>query len=987
MSSRHAIAEVGAAGRAAAAELDRRAAGRVVTTPLGRWLYSTDASGYRVVPQAVLVAGAVEDLDLAVEVAARHGVPLTARGSASSVAGQAVGPGIVIDCFRLDRILGIDPGRRTARVRPGVIQATLNRAAATYGLEFGPDTSTVDQATMGGMVANNSSGSRSIVYGQTIDKLERIEAVLPGGSRLSFHSGDGVRGGLTGTDADRLAAALDAVRVRHGGAIGACYPATSRCTAGYALRPLLEERPNLARILAGSEGSLALFSEITVVLDPLPDCRLGGALVFRTIREALQAGTAILPTGPSAVELLDLEPLRRSPNLSRYRSMAPLLDAPGAAMLTVEYQGAADEARQGVARLREVVAELDVVALMELGEAGLMADAAALRRAVLPLLMGAPGVQRPAAFVEDAAVAPELLADFYEDFRAAVAEEGAVASFTGHASAGCLHVRPLLDLKTARGVGQMERIAAAVARLVVKYRGAISGEHGCGRARSWLLPEVAGADLYAAFTAVKDAFDPQRLLAPGIVVDGPPITQDLRFGADYRGADPWQPRLSYADEGGLQLAVERCFGAGQCRKLTGTMCPPASVTRDEARSTRARANALQALVAGVVSPADVSEAEMREVLGTCVACKACKTECPAGVDMAALKAEWLAERRAREGVPALARGIAGLRTLFQLAAPVAPLVNAAAATPLRRPLMRLAGVASQRPAPVLARRPLTARVATGAAAAAGTEAGPVPGLEAGVVLFADCFTQYQEPQIGEAFLRLMQAAGVHAIVVDAGCCGRTMISTGLIEKARTAAGKAAGILAGHARAGRAIAFVEPSCLSMVCDDWRRLLPGDARVAQVAAASRSALAIVADVGAAGRLRFAPAGRALLHPHCHERALFTPADTERALRLVPDLDLTVLDAGCCGMSGVFGYEAEHYDLSVAIAERDLLPAVRAAGADTAVLATGTSCRTQIGDLGPRRAVHPLAFLAGRLAEPPVATNGDRRPSSAVTRASGT
>lgn len=973
MSSPRAIAEVGAAGRAAAAELGRRAAGRVITTPLGRWLYSTDASGYRVVPQAVLVAGAAEDLALAAEVSARYGVPLTARGSASSVAGQAIGPGIVVDCFRLDRVLEIDAGARTARVQPGVIQAGLNRAASAYGLEFGPDTSTVDQATIGGMVANDSSGSRSIVYGQTIDKVERIEAVLAGGGVMSFHAGDrSLRGGLSGAGADGLAASLESVRARFGETIASSYPMTRRYTAGYALRPLLDDRPNLARVLAGSEGSLALFSEITVALDPVPQCRLGAALGFGTIHEALRASTAILPTGPSAVELLDLEPLRRSPNIGRYKGMAPLLDAAGEALLTVEYQGPPDVVREGLSRLRDVVPELNAQVWLELGDARLLAEAAALRRAVLPLLMGAPGAQRPAAFVEDTAVAPDVLADFYRDFKAAVAAEGAAASFTGHASAGCLHVRPLLDLKTAQGVGQMERIAAAVGRLVQEYHGAISGEHGCGRARSWLLPQAVGPDLYAAFVALKDALDPGRLLAPGIVIDGPPITDDLRFGADYGGSEPWRPRLSYADEGGFDLAIERCFGAGQCRKLTGTMCPPASVTHDEARSTRARANALQALVAGVVSPAQVTEEEMTEVLGTCVACKACKTECPAGVDMAALKVEWLAERRAREGVPLLARGVAGLRTLFRLAAPLAPLINAAGATSLRRPVMRLVGVAPQRPAPTLARRPLTAGAAKAGALAAAPQAGalaapPAGALAAGVevVLFADCFTQYQEPEIGEAFLQLMRAAGMPASVVDAGCCGRTMLSTGLLEKARRTASKTAGRLAEHARAGRTIAFVEPSCLSMVCDDWRRLLPGDGNAAAVAAASRPALAVVAEAAAAGRLHFAPTGRALLHPHCHERALFTPADTERALRMVPDLELSVLDAGCCGMSGVFGYEAEHYDLSVAIAERDLLPAVRAADPATAVLATGASCRTQIRDLSPRRAEHPLTFLAGRLA----------------------
>jgi Fe-S oxidoreductase len=318
--------------------------------------------------------------------------------------------------------------------------------------------------------------------------------------------------------------------------------------------------------------------------------------------------------------------------------------------------------------------------------------------------------------------------------------------------------------------------------------------------------------------------------------------------------------------------------------------------------------------------------------------------------MAALKAEWLAERRARQGAPVLARAVANLRRLLALAAPLAPLINAVARTQFARPAMRLVGAAPQRPVPAVARRPLTRRAAGDA--------------DPDVVLFADCFIQYQEPHVGEAMVRLLRAAGHRVAVADVGCCGRTMMSTGMLEQARKAAASALAGLHPHVRAGRAVVFVEPSCISMVCDDWKRLLPGDPRVDEVAAASCFGLQMVAEAAAAGRLRFRPGGTALLHPHCHERALFTSAATEAALRTVPGLQLEVLDAGCCGMSGVFGYEAEHYELSVAIANRELVPAVRAAGAATAVLATGTSCRTQISDLAGRPAAHPAVFLEQRL-----------------------
>jgi Fe-S oxidoreductase len=452
---------------------------------------------------------------------------------------------------------------------------------------------------------------------------------------------------------------------------------------------------------------------------------------------------------------------------------------------------------------------------------------------------------------------------------------------------------------------------------------------------------------------VKDSFDPRRLLNPGVIVDGPPVSESLRFGADYRGDQGWTPRLSYAAEGGFGPAVEKCFGAGLCKKLSGTMCPPGSATRDETRTTRARANALQGVVCGAVPLAAIGATEFRDVLGTCVACKACKTECPAGVDMAALKVEWLAEVRARQGVPVLARGIGDFRRLAALAAPVAPLVNGLGRTRAARALTGRAGVARTRPLPSFVRRPLTTRLATAPPATGGA-----------VVLFADCFIQYQEPAVGEALARLLAAAGVDLSVADVGCCGRTALSTGQIEKARDMARRALDGLYPLVAGGAEVAFVEPSCLSMALDDWARLLPDDARVTEVAAASAPALALVAGLAARGRLRFRAGGRVLLHSHCHEKALGFAAATRAALDAVPGLEVEDPDAGCCGMSGVFGYEAEHYELSVAMAERALLPAVRAAAPGTEILATGTSCRAQIADLGRRAAAHPLEFLAGRL-----------------------
>ena len=970
------LPEPSADGLAAARALARHVAGTVSWSPLTRWLYATDASIYRVVPDAVLVARSPEDLAAAVNVAREYGVPLVVRGAGTSLAGQAVGPGIAIDCFHLDKILAIDPERRSARVEPGVIQASLNRAAAAYGLEFGPDTSTVDQATIGGMVGNNSSGSRSVIYGETVDKTSRLRTVLADGSEATFGPcrGDDLASGAAGSGVAGVVATLAAIRERSRSRIAAGFPQTRRRVSGYNLKELLAPQPNLARVLVGSEGTLALFTELEVALDPRPAVRLSAALSFATLRRALEANIVILSTRPSAVELLDMGPLRRAPNLRAYRLLTPLLDTTDEAVLLVEYQGDEGEARAGLERLRAVEKELGDSFALYFSTAAEVAQAWQLRRAVLPLLMGAPGPLRPTSFVEDTAVAPEKLADYVSDFKRIVAQHGATASFTGHCSAGCMHVRPMLDLKSAQGVATMAAIAEDVGKLVLAYHGAFSGEHGDGYSRSWFNPVLFGPELYADLVALKDAFDPERRLGPGHVVEGPPLTEHLRFGPTYRARTEWRPRLSWEREGGFDAGIEKCFGAGQCKKITGTMCPPASVTRDESLSTRARANALQAVLSGALPLDALTGDELHDVLGTCLACKACKTECPAGVDMAALKVEWLAEVRAREGVPVLARAVANLRTLSRLAVPVAPVVNALGRTSLAHRLAARAGVAPERRFPTLVRRPLTRRFADHWAAAQGR---PRPlrrgatlreaAQQAEVVLVADCFIEYQEPEIGEAFVALLERAHVRSAVVDAGCCGRTMLSTGLVEAARGAARRAARRLAPHARAGRAIAWIEPSCLAMVLDDWERLLPRDEAALAVAAASRSATAIAADLAESGRLRFRGGGAALWQPHCHERAVTGTDDTERALRAVPGLDLRVLDEGCCGMSGIYGYEAEHYEMSVAIGERGVLPQVRAAGAEVAVVATGTSCRSQIGDLSPRRAEHPLVFLAHRALDP--------------------
>ena len=796
MSARHRIPELSPEGRAAAAALRRAAAGVVSRRRSGAGSSSTDASSYRLVPDAVLVASSIADLHAAAAIAAEYGVPLVARGAATSVAGQAVGPGIAVDCFKLDRILAIDPEGRTARVEPGVIQASLNRAAAAFGLEFGPDTSTVDQATIGGMVGNNSSGSRSIVYGGRSTKWSASRPSLRGRRALVFGSArptrirqwaDGAGGGRAGGGARGGPRALSPAARRGLSAHSALHVRLQPAGAARAGA----EPGEAARRVRGHAGAV---HRARGGARPPPAARVGAALTFATLRAALEANVAILETGPSAVELLDLDPLRAAPNLAAFARMAPLLAGDARAMLTVEYQGSADEARPGSADCA-LAGDLGATRLEWLEDPAALAEAGALRRAVLPLLMGAPGAERPASFVEDTAVAPERLAGFVDEFERLVAAEGARASFTGHASAGCMHIRPLLDLKSAAGVRRMETLAAAVGRLVAEYHGAISGEHGVGRSRSWSLPGLLGPDLYAAMVAVKDAFDPRRLLGPGAIVDGPAVAESLRYGADYRGDGAWAPRLSYAAEGGFDLAVEKCFGAGLCKKLDGTMCPPAAASRsEEGLATRARANALQALVGGAVHRWRTS-ARPSSTRSSAPAWPARRSARPAWTWRPS-RSEWLAELRAKEGMPSWARDAnfgdvrAGVAVRCRRQRPRPPAARQAGHATGRR------GAAAA--APAFARRPLTRRVT-----ADGARRG-----RAVRRLFRAVPGAARRRGAGEPAASCRRRAGARR---------RRLLrahraATGH-DKARAAAATA---LAGPARArarGRDLLFIEPSCLA------------------------------------------------------------------------------------------------------------------------------------------------------------------------------
>jgi FAD/FMN-containing dehydrogenase/Fe-S oxidoreductase len=964
-----------------AQHLRRHVAGEVRFDPTSRHLYSTDGSIYRVEPLGVVVPRTPEDIVTVVQIAGEMGVPITARGGGTSLSGQSIGPGVVLDCSKyVNEILDIDPAGRVARVRPGLVLDQFNRALAPHGLQFGPEVATASRANLGGMIGNNSAGARSIVYGKTIDHVRRLAVVLSDGSRADF-------GPLTAEEWDRKASqrTLEGEIYRgvrqtvrdNAGEIGRRFPRILRRVSGYNLDRFLSLVPSpsslaqtdkgqgtsdkgLHQLVIGGEGTLAIVTEAELSLVPRPKAR--GLLVahFATLAASMTALAPCLEFHPSAVELLDklLIELSRA-NLSLRDAMAPVVGDPET-LLMIEFMGDDPaEVADRVEKLRQRLRGIDgVQALVPVLDAAARDQLWAARSAGAGLLYGVPGDHKPIAFVEDPAVDPARLPEFVARFRDLLRANGTDGAFYGHASVGCLHLRPLLNLKDPAEVALMRRIAEKVTDLVLEFGGALSGEHGDGMVRSEWNRKMFGPVVYGAFCRVKHLFDPKSLLNPGKVVAADPMTENLRYGPGYHPVEP-ATVFDYDKQGGFVRAVELCNGNGACRKLAGgTMCPSFRATRDEKDSTRARANALRLAMSGPQPTRELRGRWVYDVLDLCLMCKACKSECPANVDMAKLKAEFLEHYYEGRVRPLGQHLMANIHLLNRLGAPAAPLVNwLQTRRPLRWLLEKAAGIDRRRSLPPLHADHLRRWFGKRPRAAAG---GPK------VLLLDDCFTTFNEPEVGRAAVRVLEAAGYDVELAGLTCCGRSMISKGFVRQARDLIASQLPALPRRVADGTPLLGLEPSCLLTLADEWPELVPGaDAR--RVADAARLADGWLAEQVKAGRcllkLKESP-GAVLVHGHCHQKALVGTGGTAAALRLVPGLTVNVLDTGCCGMAGSFGFEREHYDLSVKVAELSLLPALRADAAAT-VVAPGTSCRHQIKDLDGRRALHPLEVIAGQIA----------------------
>jgi FAD/FMN-containing dehydrogenase/Fe-S oxidoreductase len=993
------------AGRASATplaqHLRRELRGDVMFDRAARGRYATDASIYQIMPIGVVVPRDQDDLIVALDVARHHAVPVLARGAGTSQCGQTVGDALVIDTSKwLHQVLAFDAQARTVTVEPGLVLDHLNAWLKPHGLWFPVDVSTAAQCTIGGMTGNNSCGSRSIEYGNMVHNVVGIDAVLADGYQARFTTLDAM---APDTRLQALVASLKQIAQREAAQIIEQVPKVLRRVAGYNIdvfdcqnpKPYSADgMPNLAHLLVGSEGTLAFSRQITLRLAPLPAHKVLGVVNFASFHQAMDLTQHIVKLGPTAVELVDHTMIALSITNPAFRAVieGALVGTPQAILL-VEFAGA--DAAVQLAKLAQLDELMDDLGLP--GSVVRMTGAAQqkalweVRKAGLNIMMSMKGDGKPVSFIEDCAVPLEHLAEYTASLTEVFHRHGTEGTWYAHASVGTLHVRPILDMRRD-GAQKMRAIAEEASALVRQFKGAYSGEHGDGLCRGEWVAWQYGPRLNQAFKDIKNLFDPDNRFNPDKIVNPPKMddVRNFRFGANY-GEVALTPRLDWSSwnvtrapltgaegepgsggdrTGGLAKAVEMCNNNGHCRKFdAGTMCPSYRVTRDEMHVTRGRANTLRLALSGQLGSAGLASPEVKEALDLCVSCKGCKRDCPTGVDMAKIKIEARAAWQDSHGLTLRERLVAFMPHYAPLASRLSPLVDLLKALPLPYGwAKRQMGFATERSLPSFKPSFLGRR---GASASLERASKPASG-DKQVLLFVDTFNNYFEPENAAAAKRVLEAAGYHVhLNKRAGerplCCGRTLLSAGLVAQAREEAQRMLDGLLPYIEQQIPIVGLEPSCLLTLRDEFLNYGFGEParKLAQSAFLFEEFLVRESE---AGRLKLDLGAiaqtKALIHGHCHQKAFDVLGAIPTVLKWIPGLEVSVIESSCCGMAGNFGYEAEHYQTSMAMAELALLPAVREIDDHTVVVADGTSCRHQIADGAQTNAVHVAVLLASAL-----------------------
>ena len=961
------------------AHLSDTLAGEVRFDLYSKALYSTDASLYQIQPIGVVIPRDSQDVIKTVQIASEHNVPILPRGGGTSLAGQSVGEAIVLDMSKyMNELLEVDVSERWARVQPGIVLDELNHKLKPHGLMYAPDVATSSRANVGGTIGNNSAGSHSLIYGKTIDHVMALDLVLSNADEITA-SPISPKALETKKQGKTLEANIyrELCRICEDNAaeIRKRYPRILRRVAGYNLDEFVtdagskevtpyrrdgcdENHPfSLTKILVGSEGTLATTVEAIVNLVPIPKLTALCVVHFESLIASMEAMQPILECNPTAVELIDKTILDMARGSLEFSRLTTFIEGEPAALLAVEFYGETQaELESQLDRLEKTLKSAGFgYAFIRCFTAEEKTRVWETRKAGLGLLMGMKGDAKPVGFVEDAAVPIEHLPEYVRRFDEIVTAHDTTAAYYAHASVGLLHNRPIVNLKSETDIQKMHDIAREVRDLLMELDGAMSGEHGDGLVRSEWIESMFGPQIYQALTEVKKAFDPNGIMNPGKIVNAPPMTENLRFGADYNTVKI-DTYFDFSSQDGFGRAIEMCNGVGACRKtLTGTMCPSFIGTREEEHSTRGRANALRSIISGALPHTEFTNERLQEVLDLCLGCKACKAECPSNVDMAKIKYEVMAHYHKANGLPLHRRLFGEIGALAPLGSMFSPFSNWTVNNGLSKWIAeKLIGVDRRRDMPTFVRptyeqwfRKRRSRRTS----------------DKKVVLFSDTFMNYSEPSIGMAAVELLEACGFEVLLPKKRCCGRPLISEGMLDRAIENATYNIDALRCYADEGIPIIGCEPSCTSAITDDYVELIgTRDAkRVAEVTCSFEEFFIQLKENGELP-LEFSLEPRdILLHGHCHQRALVGIQPTTKMLSLPAEYNVTVIDSSCCGMAGAFGYEKAHYDISMKIGELRLFDAVREKPPDSFTLsAAGFSCRHQLEHGTGVQPKHPVEVL---------------------------
>jgi FAD/FMN-containing dehydrogenase/Fe-S oxidoreductase len=944
-------------------EIKQQIDGDVHEDLITRAIYSVDASIYELLPLGIVIPKNSHSLIKTIEIAFKHKIPVTARGAATGITGGCLGTGLIIDTSKyLNKILEINFEEKYVICEPGVVQDRLNEALGISGYRLGPDTSTGNRATIGGMLANNSAGARSLIYGCMVDHIKEVELILSNGETLflkTISEEEWTKKMQLKTIEGNIYREIFRLINTHRKTIEEYFPKIPRHVSGYNLDRLLSSTLNLSQLVAGSEGTLGIATKIKMSISKKPLFTGACVIHLETMIPAMHHIEDMLAFHPIALEMIDDKIINAARNSPSVRTKLDWLQGSPQGVFIAEFDASSQETLDS--KLNEFAKYIHSISLgyayTILNTPQKTAAVWEVRKAGLGLLLSKREYSRAIAFIEDLSIAPAKLAHFMEDFCKYIHSIGKEAGIYGHIGSGCMHIRPYIDLRKKEEISKMKKILNDISEMVLAYGGAMSGEHGDGFIRSWLNEKMFGPDLYQAFKDIKKVFDPHNLMNPGKIVNGPDFTENLRLSPKSQ-QKKISTFLDFSNEGGIELAADLCNGNGLCRKKETLMCPSFQASGDEYHSTRARAQTLRSIIHGIVPFEELTSKGMLDVLDLCIECKGCKKECPSLVDMAKMKSEILFQHQEKHGYSLRNKLFANLPRFNKLASPFATVFNKFSTTKLSKMIQNWLGITPERTLPQFSQERFSKWFYKQLQ----------PQKNKKVVLFNDTYTEFNEPGIGQAAFKILSALGYEIILADRYCCGRPFISKGFLKEAKNNAIKVIKNLNQVIDQNLQIIVLEPSCASAFRDDYSGLLGDNPILQRVASQTLSLDEFLQSHLIDGKLSLPfknETKNVWVHVHCHHKSLIGKNATLQVLKGIKGFTVNEIESGCCGMAGSFGYEKEHYRFSMKIGELKLFPTIRSLRSNDLIIANGMSCRCQIYDGTKYQAFHLAEVVADHMA----------------------